>query len=377
MIAARRIWTIVYIGLAVVGFIAAFLLVHIPHGPEHWSADLLTAWLSKRYESQHPKVAIIEVTDQTLEGLPYSSPIDRLLIGKLIAAVDDAGATAIGIDIIFDRATEPAKDEALIRLLKGTRTPIVLGVLGSSSLVTKGAQDFQADFVARSGRPAGFVYFEAHHNPLVISDDAVRFAISYDASQPIQPGIFAQMLAQKAGVRKFPSSNYIAWLLEPKDETQTFMTLPAERIMDQGGSSQALPLKELLGGKVILIGGNFPSRDQHLTPLSVWSGERYSGVFIHAQVLAQSIDGRSIRALDRPIQLLLSVLALLGGFFIGRTERARHYHPWFEIATFIVLIGVGILAFWIFKFVFPFISLVIGWGSGIAAGHASRRLAEE
>jgi hypothetical protein len=42
-----------------------------------------------------------------------------------------------------------------------------------------------------------------------------------------------------------------------------------------------------------------------------------------------------------------------------------------------VLIFIGVVAIWLFKFIFPFITVVIGWGAGVTAGHASQRLAVE
>ncbi len=49
-------------------------LLDFPHGPEHWSADLRTALLSKRPESQHKRIALVNVTDQTLDRLAQTWP---------------------------------------------------------------------------------------------------------------------------------------------------------------------------------------------------------------------------------------------------------------------------------------------------------------
>jgi hypothetical protein len=102
----------------------------------------------------------------------------------------------------------PSKDESLIRR-KGARTPIILGELADSSLPTKSEKDFQTDFIARSERPAGFLHFEGHHNPLVINNDVVRFAMSGEG-ESWAPPVFARMLAEKAGVHHFDASHYIA-----------------------------------------------------------------------------------------------------------------------------------------------------------------------
>ena len=70
----------------------------------------------------------------------------------------------------------------------------------------------------------------------------------------------------------------------------------------------------------MLIGGNFSDRDQHLIPLSVSDGRRYPGLFIHAQILAQIIDGRSLSTLSVPIQGVIFLLATAIGFWVGRRQ---------------------------------------------------------
>src|ERR1043166_8010748 len=72
------------------GFLLAFFLVHLPHGPEHWSADLRTALLADRLQSQHPRIAIVEVTEQTLKQSDYLAPVDRGVLAAIVRALDDA-----------------------------------------------------------------------------------------------------------------------------------------------------------------------------------------------------------------------------------------------------------------------------------------------
>ena len=51
------------------------------------------------------------------------------------------------------------------------------------------------------------------------------------------------------------------------------------------------------------------ARDQHLTPLSILDGTPMPGVYIHAQALAQRIDGnRDIRRLPLPLIWLIAFL---------------------------------------------------------------------
>ena len=54
------------------GFLLLTTLLHLPHGPEHWSADYRTARWSKHPDTQHKRIALVYVTEKTLEVLPVS-----------------------------------------------------------------------------------------------------------------------------------------------------------------------------------------------------------------------------------------------------------------------------------------------------------------
>jgi adenylate cyclase len=286
--------SILYVCAFVLCFLLGFFLVDLPHGPEHWSADLRTAWLSTRPTTQHPRIALIYVSDTTLEQSPYLSPVDRKVLSEILRAVDAAGPKAIGLDFIFDRATEPEKDEQLIQSIRQAHAPVVLGALDERNGPASSEETFQATFLARSGRPAGHLYFDEHQSPIVISDHVIR-NIAPDSKARVPRPSFAEMLARADGETFRPRSDYISWLLPPTDGAQTFLELPAELLVP--GSIVSLPLKSLLQDRIVLIGGNFSDRDQHLTPLSVWNGGRFTGVFVHAQILAQYLAHRSILVL--------------------------------------------------------------------------------
>jgi CHASE2 domain-containing sensor protein len=85
---------------------------------EHWAADWRTAFLSDRLGSAHPGIVIIAITEDSLEPYPYILPINRGYIADLVAAADQAGALAIGLDFFFTRNTEPEPDAKLIGALQ-------------------------------------------------------------------------------------------------------------------------------------------------------------------------------------------------------------------------------------------------------------------
>src|SRR5262245_3174823 len=83
----------------IVAALASVLLVDIVprYAPgllrfEYALADMRTALLSDQLPSEHPDVAIVGITDQTLNDYKMRLPIDRVLLSRLVEAVDAAGA---------------------------------------------------------------------------------------------------------------------------------------------------------------------------------------------------------------------------------------------------------------------------------------------
>ena len=354
----------------IVGFVLVFFLIHLPHGPEHWSADLRTAYLSKRLDKQHDKIVLVEITDRTLDPYPYISPTDRKFLADLIRAIDDAEPKAIGLDFIFDRNTEPGKDDELIGSIRGARTPIVLGAL-DDDLLPEAQRARQIDFINRAQRPVGHLYLgEERDNPLVISEHVIRMIAEPSRTQGNRWS-FAEILASLDGPYRVDEGRQIAWLIPPANGVQTFTTLPAEQVLTHEGDR--LPLRELLQGKFVLIGGNFLDRDQHLTPLSVLNDERFSGLFIHAQILAQLLADDHIYTLQNRFLFggLLVIIALLG-FCTGRSNRPGHYQLVNEFLSVIAFIFISVISFRYGKFIFPFVSVLLAWLAGVSGGHYSR-----
>src|SRR5947208_14094409 len=66
----------------------------------------------------HPRLVLIGITEDTLARFAYRSPVDRGFLAALIDQLAAAGVSAIGLDILLDRTTEPAKDADLVRALR-------------------------------------------------------------------------------------------------------------------------------------------------------------------------------------------------------------------------------------------------------------------
>lgn len=213
-----------------IAFLTLTFLLHMPHGPQHWSADLVTALGSQRPASQNKRIALVYVTEKSLAPYHYVSPTNRGLLSDLLKAIDAANPEAIGLDFVIDRPTEPDLDrrfEATVHLVDGIQSKMVLG----AAQITDGSgARYQKDFLDRSKRPVGHLHFDEHHSPFVISDHVVRH-MSDDKGDLPSPKSFAAALAEVAGTHFHPKSHYNSWLLSPRDGNEQFLTISAEHVL--------------------------------------------------------------------------------------------------------------------------------------------------
>ena len=72
------------------------------------------------------RVRIAAIDENTMSQLHYRSPIDRSLLADLLTRLDASHARAIGVDVLFDQATEPAKDAELEHVIRTLKTPLII-----------------------------------------------------------------------------------------------------------------------------------------------------------------------------------------------------------------------------------------------------------
>ena len=103
---------------------------------ESWTRDARMAALTSPQE-QSDDIVIVTITEDTLSTLAYRSPLDRDFLAQVLSALDATGARAIGLDILFDQPTEPAKDENLRHTILNLSTPLVTAIANQDSGLTQ------------------------------------------------------------------------------------------------------------------------------------------------------------------------------------------------------------------------------------------------
>lgn len=327
---------------------------------EHMLGDVRTAYFSDRLASQHPHVAVVSITDQTLKDSKIRQPIDRGLLARLVDAVDAAGAKVIGIDILSARTPPDDSESLFVDAIRRARAPVVLAAADDRIPLPKAHFDHQTRFIAATGRPAGYI------NLATERDWVIQFK-----AQPLQGSpyakSFAALLTENFGATPDPSYRRIAWLLEPHDRSDTFLTVPAEVLL-----AGAVPpgVRAGLKDKVVIIGGVFPDLDRHLTPLTANAGELQPGALIHAQIVAQAIDGRRIVQLETDLlalKLALLVVAALA-FLIGWRFRFTSQGLLLGSLATIAIIALDTFMFWNWRIILPIVLALLAWLLGEFTG---------
>lgn len=253
---------------------------------EAWIADARGALLALA-EPRNEAIVVLAVDAASLKPFAYLSPVDRGLIADTVEALGRARAKAVGLDIVFDRPTEPDKDARLRRALRAFPGPaVVVYATAGAGLDADGAA-FLAAFAEGLGK--GW--------PNLIKDDrdgTVRWVPIAMEGVPEPDNLgFAAAIARAVGANVPDGSLRIAYRAGPEDGGPPFAIYPI-------AAAPLLP-PDWLAGRIVLIGAQMTDTDRHRVPRAVLTGigeGTIPGVLIHAHALAQMLDGRRLAELS-------------------------------------------------------------------------------
>ncbi len=322
--------------LAVVAFLSAFaatmVVDHI--GVLTSTDDFLRDWEVARLsplEAQDPNIVIVGIQESTLHNFHYRSPIDRAFLAGLISKLAAQHPRAIGVDILFDQATEPDKDEMLYKAIVGSPVPVVVAYSNAPNVVTRDQREYLDAFVPP--RLRGNVTLPADEF------DTVRFVFpgAPDDQGHFIPG-FARALADDVGVRTPAQQVPIVWRGKPPDKKlDQFIIYPAQVV----GVLPSVVAKTWFAGKIVLIGPVLSLDDRHRTPFArVEPGGKgvFPGIVIHAHAISQLLNHKTSPRVPWVVDLMIAfILAMIGGA-LG----LLNYH----IAARVVAGVVVVVLFW-------------------------------
>ncbi|RYF43428.1 MAG: adenylate/guanylate cyclase domain-containing protein [Comamonadaceae bacterium] len=271
-------------------------------------------------------VLVVGIDEPSLAQLGLSPPLPRQLHSDLLKAAADAGAAAVGIDILFSEARDAAGDAALGRALQGP-LPVVLAsaeVEVRSSQVAQMRQRVESVF---TGARHGVVRMSADEDGVVRrlpeGDDAFWRVLAASAGRPVSappPGALLRYYAPEVALP------YVHF-------TQAL----------QAGTQLA---PGAFQGKTLVVGQNTPvgGVDQFATPLRLLGAGTLSGVFLHATALHNGLAGDWIVPAPAAGPALLSLAVLLAVSALTRRWRGLHAAGW-TLAALLLAVAGAVAAF--------------------------------
>ncbi len=329
-----------------------------------WEIAALTA-----PEPQSPDIVVVAVTEDTLKQFPYRSPIDRQFLAELLRALAARGPRAIGLDILFDQPTEPAKDAVLRETLRMLPVPLVVSYTDNAELVSKEQRAYLDAFVPPRLRALATLATDQF--------DTVRWTYPGHAlaNGTYLPG-FARALAAAVGHDSPATLTDIAWHGRPSPDVPAFREYGAELV-------GALPA-EWLKDKIVLIGTDITLVDRHRTPFStIYAGDEgmLPGIVIHAHSLEQILEGRpptSIGwfgnfAIVLGCGILGAMLPAFGGTMLIRVGAGAIFLVGFWLAGGVLFHYEGVMI----GLIAPTLALASGhWAMEAVSGREARRQRE-
>ena len=239
-------------------------------------------------------VVVVGITEETLAAFPYRSPIDRGFLADLIDSLARHGSAGVGLDVVLDRPTEPAKDAALRHMLLRQDMPVVAISIAPETSMPADRRRFLDNFL--TGVRTGDANLARDRFDDVIRDHVPRHAAT---GLPSFPAAIAMALGAPVPDSSFP----IDWRRSSRTPHAgpDVPVYPAEAI--------ALLPPNWLRGKVALIGSLISGSDEHRTVASAF-GHPSFGVEIHAQVVSQLLHGRAVPAPRVPWTEILATTGL-------------------------------------------------------------------
>ena len=334
--------------------------------------DLRFTAHAQRMLTQDDRITLVTYNDDTLAQLGKRSPLDRAMLARTLRAIDAMHPRAIGIDILIDQA-QP-EDAELIAAFRSLRTPTFLAFASSRynpDQMLPWQEAFLTDLLrrARPGplRPAS-IRLESD-----LADGVIR---RWPDRNPHLPPLLAQALAP--GRHAFDGyTGSIDFRLPgtaQNDEVPVFTNLPIQ-FVDQFPEG----VRDMIAGRYVLIGGDIQDLDDYETPMTRTTGRLMKGLEVHAQILAQLLDGR-MRA---PIPAWALWLAAIAVVVAGALTSLIELRSWKGLILPIEIALIAWLPFQLQGWGVDTIALpAFGWGGGwllafLAAGTAARAVGSE
>jgi adenylate cyclase len=310
----------------------------------------LRATVGAPYVEQDPRIALIVYDDQVLIQRRVRSPLDRALLAEALRELDGMGARSIGIDILFDQATD--NDDVLRAQLRSMRTPTFVA-FADPETNPNNIETMQLQFLDS--------YLDSvetgttRRASIRVVTDADSTNRRWPGTLPGQPTLLSVAMAQTQGLgEQFARyTGAVRWRLpaiiddaNPDGADVDVAVFEKYQISlftaDQGIAQNRDFWAEQFRGRHLLIGGDIKDQDEFATPISRLrdpeTGEikKMIGLEVHAHMLAQALDEAPLA----PIPTWVLWAVALGALLAGGTTALLDLRPWQSAVLMILQLAV-------------------------------------
>ncbi|MDY7099167.1 MAG: adenylate/guanylate cyclase domain-containing protein [Pseudomonadota bacterium] len=288
------------------------------------------------------RIIAVVFTDQTLFQLEKRSPLPRDVIAEALRNLDGMGAKAIGIDILFDQPQE--EDFELVETLRAMQTPVAVGYAAVDTNKDDIGMEQQAyldEFMSAiegtNARPAS-----------IRLDNAFGQTRVWPSIEPDLPPLLGRAMVGDADGPVKPFSRYEGGIEyrrslyeDQSDSGGEDVSAPLFTALDISLFIDADPavlefIGEQIEGKYVLIGGEIVDYDRVETSHTSINGEKPAGIYVHAEMIAQMLDGKAMPQISSFVLWAMAILVVLTAILIALLEwPARRLVP-----LIIVLFGI-------------------------------------
>ncbi|MEM9311228.1 MAG: adenylate/guanylate cyclase domain-containing protein [Pseudomonadota bacterium] len=309
----------------------------------YYSADMV--------EPDNRVVAVV-FFDETLYQLEKRSPLPRDVIASALRYLDDMNPKAIGIDILFDQPQEA--DLELIEALRAMKTPVSVAYANTETNeddIQAQQQDYLEAFLAQlEGSQA--------HPSSIRLDAAFGATRVWPSLEEGLPPVLGRSMVGDAGgpIERFETYEgaieYRRSLYEDQSErglgedsqvsAPLFSAIDISLFIDPDPA--ILPfLAEQIEGKYVLIGGDIVDYDRKEVTFTSIDGEEPAGIYVHAEMIAQILDGNALQPISNLVKWAMAVLVAITAVLVALLEwPARRLVP-LIVVFFGIFVGAPIV----------------------------------
>jgi len=344
---------------------------------------------------QDTTVVIVPISQQADQSIPYKYPWPMDLHAKLVEHLNEAGAAAIGFDVIFDKYDkyDPQNDTTFANTLTKYGN-VVLGASVENNQQNRGqgTSSLASTMVAPNS-----LLRESNPNPVGIvrawkdADASIRKYIldmNYNDHRYLSMGLELLKLRDKIssdeiydgsdtfnlGPFNIPKYNSHLMAINYFGGPGTFPTYDFDTVIDDSTVILAsedstfqmnafsdpnfgLKYSNAFKNKIVLVGATMPElHDLHSTPFA--DQGNMSGVEMHANAIQTILSGKYIHYISPTLNLLILLLLILVTVWLTR-KLTGFWGFGIYLALAMVLTGATLFGFLHFRFVMDLVAMLM------------------